>query len=75
MLDGDPTGRSATVQIASDLALVCSVTELLLAPGVQPDQMTWDQIRQHLLAKRKEASSPRKLTTLFSARPTTGANQ
>jgi DNA primase len=48
MLDGDPTGRSATAQLASDLAPACRVTELLLDSGVQPDQMTCEQIRQLL---------------------------
>jgi DNA primase len=48
MLDGDPTGRFATDQIASDLAPVCSVTKLLLEPGIQPDQMTREEIRQVL---------------------------
>jgi DNA primase len=62
MLDGDPTGRSATAQIASDLAPAMSVTELLLAPGVQPDQMTSEQIRQVLKGRRNEVSIPRELT-------------
>lgn len=53
MLDGDPTGRSASVRIASDLAPACAVTELLLAPGVQPDQMTCDQVRQLLGANER----------------------
>jgi DNA primase len=62
MLDGDPTGRSATAQIASDLAPAMSVTELLLAPGVQPDQMTSEQIRQVLKGRRTEVSIPRERT-------------
>jgi len=62
MLDGDPTGRSATAQIASELAPAMSVTELLLAPGVQPDQMTSEQIWQVLKGRRKEVSIPRELT-------------
>jgi DNA primase len=48
ILDGDPTGRFATAQIASDLAPACSVTQVLLAPGIQPDQMSREQIRQVL---------------------------
>jgi len=56
MLDGDPTGRSATTQIANDLAPAISVAELLLAPGVQPDQMTYEQIQQVLRAgERRQA--------------------
>ena len=47
LLDGDATGRAATTQIAGSLASG-SVTELLLPPGVQPDQMTADQILQVL---------------------------
>ena len=50
LLDGDPTGRRATAQIASDLAPTLAVTELLLPAGLQPDQMQADQIRQ-VLAK------------------------
>jgi DNA primase len=53
MLDGDPTGRGAMTQIASDLAPVSPVTEVLLAPGVQPDQMTCDQIRQILRGEER----------------------
>jgi len=48
MLDGDQTGRAATARIASDLLPTCSVTELLLAPSLQPDQMTTDEIRRVL---------------------------
>jgi len=48
LLDGDATGRAATSRIAGSLAPARSVTELLLPPGVQPDQMTTDQIRQVL---------------------------
>lgn len=56
LLDGDQTGRTATAQIARDLAPACSVTELLLPPGIQPDQMTADQIRQVLTgAERRQA--------------------
>jgi DNA primase len=48
LLDGDATGRAATSQIAGSLAPADSVTQLLLPPGVQPDQMAADQIRQVL---------------------------
>jgi DNA primase len=48
LLDGDPTGRSATAQIARDLAPTCAVTTVLLPSGVQPDQMTACQIQQAL---------------------------
>lgn len=59
LLDGDQTGRTATAQIASDLAPPCSVTELLLPPSIQPDQMPTEQIRQVLTpAKRRQAIGP-----------------
>ena len=48
LLDGDATGRAATTQIAGSLASASAVTELLLPPGVQPDQMAADQIRRVL---------------------------
>jgi len=48
LLDGDATGRTAAAQIAGDLASESDVTELLLPPGVQPDQMAADQIRRIL---------------------------
>jgi DNA primase len=57
LLDGDPTGRSATTQLARDLAPTCAVRTLLLPPGVQPDQMTACQIRQALApAERRQAT-------------------
>lgn len=56
MLDGDPTGRTATAQLASDLAPTVSVTEVQLAPGVQPDQMTAEQIRQVLTGAERRQS-------------------
>jgi len=52
LFDGDATGRRATRQIASDLARSCSVTPVQLPPGVQPDQMSAEEIRQ--LVARKE---------------------
>src|ERR1035438_5915484 len=55
LLDGDATGRAATAQIAGSLAPTGSVTALLLPPGLQPDEMTADQIRQVLEgAERRE---------------------
>jgi DNA primase len=59
LLDGDPAGRAATVQIASDLAGACSVTKLLLPPGVQPDQMTAEQIRLFLAGKERRITTGR----------------
>jgi DNA primase len=53
MLDGDPTGRSAMAQMANDLAPARPVTQVLLAPGIQPDQMTCDQIRQILSGEKR----------------------
>jgi DNA primase len=59
LLDGDATGRAATSRIAGGLAPAYSVAELLLPPGVQPDQMTADQIRQALAGaeRRPEAGA------------------
>ena len=48
LLDGDPTGRRATAQIASDLAPALTVTDVLLPAGLQPDQMPAVEIRQVL---------------------------
>lgn len=53
LLDGDPTGRSATEQIAGDLALACAVTKLLLPPDLQPDQMAAADIRQALTGEER----------------------
>jgi DNA primase len=53
LLDGDATGRTATAQIAVDLASASDVTELLLPPGVQPDQMAADRIRRVLGEREK----------------------
>jgi DNA primase len=55
MLDGDATGRLATAQIARQMAPVCTVHDLRLPPGMQPDQMTASQIR-HVLggAERRQ---------------------
>jgi DNA primase len=58
LLDGDPTGRAATAQIARDLAPACSVTEVLLPPKMQPDQMAAAGIRQALAEEgRRQAIS------------------
>jgi len=48
MLDGDPTGRRATAQIASDLRSNVPVTDLHLPADQQPDQMESEQIRKML---------------------------
>jgi DNA primase len=53
LLDGDATGRAATGQIASALKGSCSVTTLLLAAGIQPDQMSPEEIRQLLTSKER----------------------
>jgi DNA primase len=53
MLDGDRTGRAATARIASQLRPRCVVTELILPTGVQPDQMSTDQIRSLLAAAER----------------------
>ena len=53
LLDGDATGRTASAQIAGDLASASDVTALLLPPGVQPDQMAADQIRRVLGEKER----------------------
>lgn len=45
MLDGDQAGCAATAQIAADLRPACSVSQVLLRPDMQPDQMSADQIR------------------------------
>lgn len=53
LLDGDATGRAATAQTARDLTGVCSVTPLLLPLGVQPDQMTVEQLRRVLTGQER----------------------
>lgn len=52
MLDGDATGRRATTEIASRLQAGCSVQAVSLPLGMQPDQMSTDEIRHVLLARR-----------------------
>jgi len=48
MLDGDQTGRTASHAAAQRLAGQCSVCQIVVAPGRQPDQMSDDEIRQIL---------------------------
>ena len=48
LLDGDPTGRKASAVIAQRLRLHCSVRVVPLSDGVQPDQLTEDEIRNIL---------------------------
>jgi len=55
LLDGDATGHAATTYICTDLKGACAVRPLLLPPGVQPDQMSPDELRQ-ILAGRKGGS-------------------
>src|SRR5262245_6793439 len=50
MLDGDPTGRRATAEIAARLRAHCSVQVVHLPEWMQPDQMSAHQIRQVLLS-------------------------
>ncbi|MCP5117734.1 MAG: toprim domain-containing protein, partial [bacterium] len=40
MLDGDVTGQKASRRVAEQLHSQCSVQQLALAPGTQPDQMS-----------------------------------
>ena len=44
MLDGDATGRRASCRVAEQLRSQCSVQQLALAPGTQPDQMSEREI-------------------------------
>ncbi len=53
LLDGDATGRAATAKIASALGPACSVTKLLLPSGIQPDQMTAEEIRRVIGEERR----------------------
>lgn len=53
LLDGDATGRAATAQITRDLAAACSVRSLLLPQGLQPDQMSAEEIRQVITAEER----------------------
>ena len=48
MLDGDQAGRTASHAAAQRLAGQCSVCQVTVAPGRQPDQMSDDEIRQIL---------------------------
>jgi len=48
MLDGDSAGRTASHAAAQRLAGRCSVCQIILAPGRQPDQISDDEIHQIL---------------------------
>ena len=48
MLDGDQAGQTASHAAAQRLAGQCSVCQVTVAPGRQPDQMSDDEIRQIL---------------------------
>ncbi len=48
MLDGDAAGRTASRAAAQRLASRCSVQQVMVALGRQPDQMSDDEIRQAL---------------------------
>jgi DNA primase len=48
MLDGDSAGRTASLAAAQQLAGRCSIRQIMLAPGRQPDQMSDDEIHQFL---------------------------
>jgi DNA primase len=48
MLDGDPAGQAGARTAAASLAARCSVRQVTLAPGRQPDQMSDEEIRQVL---------------------------
>ena len=51
MLDGDQAGRAASHAAAQRLARQCSVDQITVASGRQPDQMSQDEIRQVLGCK------------------------
>jgi len=48
MFDGDITGRKASIAIAAKLRLHCPVQVVDLAVGVQPDQLSMEEIRTTL---------------------------
>jgi len=48
MLDGDSAGRTASHAAAQRLAGRCSVRQIRLAPGRQPDQMSDNEIHEIL---------------------------
>jgi DNA primase len=76
LLDGDPTGRAATLQIARDLASASSVTQVLLSPEMQPDRMAaWD-IRYALNGGERRQEIRRKSTDMIfrPRRRAAGAN-
>ena len=51
MLDGDQAGRRAADAIADRLAPCCALRLIKLAPGMQPDQLPPEAIRELLEAK------------------------
>ena len=57
MLDGDTTGRRASALIAAQLEGCCTVRVIELAEGVQPDQLSADNIRAILAQKGGEAEN------------------
>ncbi len=57
MLDGDAAGRRATAEITARLRPHCSVQVVALAPDVQPDQMTSEEV-WHVLHRQTGASGP-----------------
>jgi DNA primase len=48
LLDGDETGRAATLRIGPQLRPTAAVTEIFLPTGVQPDQLSKDELRRIL---------------------------
>jgi DNA primase len=48
LLDGDQTGRKATIVIAQQLRPHCHVRVVLLPDGVQPDQLPAEDIGNFL---------------------------
>ena len=61
LVDGDQTGRTATVRIAGDLAPACSVAQVMLPPEMQPYQMTAADFRRALTGgeRRQEINAIR----------------
>lgn len=54
MLDGDAAGRRASPEIAGQLRTLCSVQVIELAPEMQPDQFSPEQLRQLLQASKRQ---------------------
>ncbi len=55
MLDGDAAGRRASAEIAGQLRTACSLPVIQLAPEVQPDQLSAEQVRQFLQACKRQS--------------------